>query len=123
MKADIQELKEMTDNQHNYDDDGADIPVNEKKKVEDTVRTFTEELEVAGNQLVGRIKELVEEGNVRRLIIKNVNDEVLLEIPLTIGAAIGGAIAIMTPVWAAVGALAALVIRVKIEIVREVDAE
>lgn len=112
----------MTDQQHNYDEETVDIPVNEKKKsAEDTVRTFTEELEVAGNQLVGRIKELIEEGNVRRLIIKNMNDEVLLEIPLTIGAAIGGVIAIMTPVWAAVGALAALVVRVKIEIVREVD--
>lgn len=114
----------MTDEQRNPEEETTEIPFNEKKKkVEDNVRTFTEELEVAGNQLVGRIKELVEEGNVRRLIIKNVNDEVLLEIPLTIGAAIGGAIAIMTPVWAAVGALAALVIRVKIEIVREVDSE
>jgi hypothetical protein len=87
-------------------------------------RTFSEELEVAGNQVVGRVQELVKEGNVRRLIIRNPEDQVLLEMPLTIGAVGVGAIAVAAPWLAALGAFAALAARVKIEVVREVaDAE
>lgn len=84
-------------------------------------RTFTEEIEVAGNQVVERVQELVKEGNVRRLIIRNPDDKVLLEMPLTVGAVAGGAIALAAPWLAALGAFAALVARVKIEIVREID--
>jgi Domain of unknown function (DUF4342) len=86
-------------------------------------KTLTEELEVAGNQAVERVKELVSEGNVRRLIIKNTDDNVLIEMPLTVGAVAGGAIVLAAPWLAALGAFAALVARVKIEIVREVDSE
>jgi hypothetical protein len=86
-------------------------------------KTFTEELEVAGNQAVERVKELVAEGNVRRLIIKNTEDDVLIEMPLTVGAVAGGALVLAAPWLAALGAFAALVARVKIEIVREVDSE
>ncbi|MFN8560503.1 MAG: DUF4342 domain-containing protein [Anaerolineae bacterium] len=65
-------------------------------------RTFNEELEVAGNQLVERVKELIEEGNVRRLIIRNPEGRTLLEIPLTFGAVAGGALVIFFgPVLAA----------------------
>ncbi len=83
-------------------------------------KTLTEELEVAGNQAVERVKELVAQGNVRRLIIKNTEDDVLIEMPLTVGAVAGGAIVLAAPWLAALGAFAALVARVKIEIVREV---
>jgi hypothetical protein len=86
-------------------------------------KTFTEELEVAGNQAVERVKELVAEGNIRRLIIKNTEDDVLIEMPLTVGAVAGGAIVLAAPWLAALGAFAALVARVKIEIVREVGPE
>lgn len=86
-------------------------------------KTLTEELEVAGNQAVERVKELVSQGNVRRLIIKNTDDDVLIEMPLTVGAVAGGAIVLAAPWLAALGAFAALVARVKIEIVREVDSE
>ncbi len=48
---------------------------------------FTEQLEVAGNQLVDRVKELIEQGNVRRLIIRGPEGRVMLEVPLTVGAA------------------------------------
>jgi hypothetical protein len=68
--------------------------------------------------LVDRTKELIEEGKVRRLIIRNQEDEVLLEVPLTAGAVIGGAVTIVAPVLAALGALAALLSHVKIEVVR-----
>ena len=89
-------------------------PENKDKKY-----NIPEELEVAGNQLVDRVKELIEEGNVRRLIIRNLDGRTLLEIPLTIGVVAGGALFAFYPILAAVGALAALVARVTIEVERE----
>ena len=86
-------------------------------------RTFSEELEVAGSQLVERVRELIEEGNVRRLIIRNQEGRTLLEIPLTVGAVAGGAILVfLGPVMAALAVVGALVARLKIEIVREEPA-
>ena len=82
-------------------------------------RNFNEELEVAGSQLVERVKELIEEGNVRRLIIRNPDGRTLIEIPLTFGAVAGGALLIFYPVLAGLAAVGALLARVKIEIVRE----
>jgi len=83
-------------------------------------RTFNEELEVAGSQLVERVKELIEEGDVRRLIVRNQEGRTLLEIPLTIGAVAGGAILMaFGPVLAALAVIGALVAKLKIEIVRE----
>jgi len=64
-----------------------------------------EQLEVSGDEVVAKVKELVHEGNVRRLILKNEEGRTLLEIPLTLGV-IG---AVLLPVWAALGAAAALV--------------
>jgi Domain of unknown function (DUF4342) len=66
--------------------------------------TRTEEIRISGDQLLGKAKELVREGNVRRLMIKNADGHTLIEIPLTVGV-IGAA---LLPVWAAIGAVAAL---------------
>ena len=85
----------------------------------DSKRTFNEELEVAGSQLVERVRALIEEGNVRRLIIRNPEGRTLLEIPLTIGAVAGSVLAFWSPVLAAIAVVGALVARIKIEIVRE----
>lgn len=63
-----------------------------------------EEHKVSGTKLLERIKELVHEGNARRIIIKNEDGHTLIEIPLTFGVV---GVALM-PVWAAVGAIAAL---------------
>jgi hypothetical protein len=82
-------------------------------------RTVFEEIELEGRQLVDRVRELIAEGNVRRLIIKDQEGKYLLEIPLTVGVVAGGVFALTAPVWAALGALAALVAKVKIEVVRE----
>lgn len=73
---------------------------------------------MAGSELVERTKELIEEGNVRRLIIRAQDEKVLLEVPLTAGVAVGGVVTIVAPVLAALGAMAALLARVKVEIVR-----
>ena len=81
-------------------------------------RDWTEELTVTGQELVERVKKLVAEGNVRRLIIRKPDGESLLEIPLTAGVVAGGAVTIMAPVLAALGALAALLTEFKVEVVR-----
>lgn len=82
-------------------------------------RHINEQLEVAGNQVVDRVRQLIEEGNVRRLILRNPEGRVLLEIPLTAGVAVGGAVFWLNPLLAGLGAIAALLARVSIEIVRE----
>ena len=63
-----------------------------------------EEIRVEGDKLIAKIKEILHEGNVRRLIIKNEHDQVIMEIPLTIGV-VG---AVLLPAWVALGAIAAL---------------
>ena len=65
----------------------------------------TQEFKVSGEDLLKKVKELIKEGNARRIIIKNDKGDTMLEVPLTIGA-VG---AIIAPILAAVGALAALV--------------
>jgi hypothetical protein len=85
---------------------------------EEEEHTITEQIEIAASELVDRTKELIEEGNVRRLIIRNPDDEVLLEVPLTTGVAVGGVVTLIAPVLAALGAMAALLTHVKVEIVR-----
>ena len=81
-------------------------------------KTFTEELKLKGSELVSRIKELVKEGNVRKVVIKKESGEVLFEIPLNAGVAVGGAVTLMAPVIAAIGAGAALLTNVRLEIQR-----
>src|SRR3712207_4161179 len=88
------------------------------RATEEDEHTWTEQIEIAGSELVDRTKELINEGNVRRLIIRNQDDEVLLEVPLTTGVAVGGVVTLVAPVLAALGALAALLTHVKVEIVR-----
>ena len=73
-----------------------------------------EKYRVAGEKLLEKVKELVHEGNVRRLVIKNEEDRTLIEIPFTIGV-VGAA---LWPVWAAIGAIAALVANCSIEVER-----
>lgn len=63
-----------------------------------------EEVKVTGEALVGAIRQLLHEGNIRRLTIKNDEGKTLIEIPLTIGV-VG---VLLLPVWAAIGAIAAL---------------
>ena len=69
---------------------------------EDEVHTT--EYNVQGDGLVAKLKEILHQGNIRRIIIKNDEGRPLIEIPLTFGV-VG---AMLAPVWAAVGAIAAL---------------
>ena len=76
--------------------------VDDEVQIEEEVQT--EEHKVEGEGLIAKIKELIHEGNITRIIIKNDEGRTLIEIPLTIGV-VGIALA---PVWAAVGAIGAL---------------
>jgi hypothetical protein len=80
-------------------------------------KTWTEEIKVQGEGLVAKIKELVHEGNVRHVTIKNEDDKVVLEFPLTLGV-VG---ALLLPTLAAIGAVAALVTNCTIVVVRTED--
>lgn len=86
-------------------------------------RTVVEEIEVAGSQLVDRVKELAKEGSVRRMKIVADDGDVFLETPLNIGLAVGGVVALAAPWIAILGAIAALVTKVKIEVEREEETE
>lgn len=74
---------------------------------------WTEKMQIQGTELVGKVKELVREGNVRKIVVKQ-EDRVVFEFPLTLGA-IG---AIIAPQLAALGAVAALLTKCTIEIER-----
>ena len=63
-----------------------------------------EEFRVCGEEVLKKVKELIKQGNIRRIIIKNEEGKTLVEFPLTIGV-VGAA---LIPVWAAIGAAAAL---------------
>lgn len=74
-----------------------------------------EEFVVSSENLLKRVKELVHEGNVRRIQIKDNNGHPLIEIPLSVGV-IG---ALLVPVWAAVGAIAVFAANFTVVVTRE----
>lgn len=77
----------------------------------------TEEFKVTGEELLKKVKEIIAEGNVRRLTVRNKDGKDLVVLPLTLGV-VGIALA---PVLAAVGAIAALVTECTIVVEREDD--
>lgn len=95
---------------------GAELPENAQycHRCGAPVGTEREEFYINSDHLVEKIKELIHEGNVTRVIVKDENDKLLLEIPVTIGV-IGVLIA---PWLAALGAIAALATRCKIIVER-----
>jgi len=80
-------------------------------------KTRHEEFKITGGEIIDRIKELIHQGNIRRIIIKNENEETLVEIPLTLGL-VGAA---LLPILAAVGAIGALVARMTIVVEKVVE--
>ena len=73
-----------------------------------------EKYKITGDKLISTIKELIHEGNVRHVVIKNDEGRTLIEFPVSIG--IAGAV--LLPVWAAIGAVAAIVTQCTVEIER-----
>lgn len=81
--------------------------------------TLVQQIEVAGDELVSRIKDLVKDGKSKRVVIKSAEGHELLTLPLNVGVVGGGVMALAAPLLAAVGAIAALVSRVTLEVVQE----
>ena len=77
-----------------------------------------EEFVVSGDTLVAKIRELLHEGNIRKISLQTVDGSTLIEVPLMFGVAGVAAAALIAPVWAAIGAIAALVARLKIVVER-----
>jgi hypothetical protein len=76
-----------------------------------------EEFQVKGEELIGKVKELIREGNVRRIVIVREDGSTIIEIPLTIGV-VG---ALLLPMLAAVGAVAAMVTNCTIRVERKAE--
>jgi hypothetical protein len=75
----------------------------------------TEEFRVNGEELLAKIKQLIHEGNVRRVIIKNAEGKTIMEVPLTLGV-VG---AVLAPSLVAIGAIAALVTEATVLVEKE----
>lgn len=75
-----------------------------------------EEFSVSGDELLGRVKKLIAEGNVRRITIRDKQGKTIVEMPLTVGV-VG---AVLAAPLAAIGAIAALVTECTIAVEREV---
>lgn len=80
-----------------------------------------EEFKISGVELLAKVKEIIAAGKARKIIIRNENDESLLEIPLHIGAPVAVVGALVAPVLVAVGALAALLTKCSVVVVKKSD--
>jgi len=76
-----------------------------------------EEFKISGEDVVKKLKEVVKAGNIRKIIIKNEQGKVLVEFPLTVGV-VGAA---LLPIWAAIGAVVALVTKCTIVVENKTD--
>lgn len=79
---------------------------------------YTEEVKVSGKRLLETLKEIVHQGNVRRIVIKNAEGRTVLDVPLTAGV-VGAA---LLPFWAAVGGIAALTVHYTVVVERAESA-
>jgi len=85
-------------------------------------RTIVETIEVTGTQVIDQVKRLVQEGNVRRLRVSARDGHFSLDVPVTIGVLVGGAVALSAPWLALLGVIAGLVAHATIEVEREEPA-
>jgi len=83
------------------------------------MKTFFEEVKVLGNELVDKVKALIHEGNVRRIIIKDEHGHTFVEIPVSV-AAVG---AVLAPHHAALGALPPMAGKIKIVVEKSPEPE
>lgn len=85
----------------------------------DEEKVRTEEYRVSADETVAKVKELIAEGNIRRIIIQSEEGKNLIEFPLTVGVAAAAGVLFLAPLLAAVGALAAIVTDLTIVVERE----
>ena len=79
-------------------------------------QSYQESFRVSGEEILSKIKEIIQEGNARRIIIKNEKEETIMEFPLTVGA-IG---VVLAPIYAAIGTIAALAMKCTIIVEKKV---
>ena len=79
--------------------------------------SYTEEIKVAGSKLKSTLKNIIREGNVRRIVIKNASGRTVLDVPLSAGV-VGAA---LLPLWAAVAGIAALAANYTIVVERDLS--
>ncbi|NEO21350.1 MULTISPECIES: DUF4342 domain-containing protein [unclassified Moorena] len=104
-------MNEPTDQQINNHSNSVEADVQPKVSVE--------EFSISGNDLIDKVKDLINQGNIRRIMIKNEQDRILLEIPLTFGV-LGGVTAIFLAPWLLpLGAIGALAARLKVVVERK----
>jgi len=82
---------------------------------------FVEELRVSGENVVEKVRELIEQGNVRRLIVRKSNGETIVELPLTPSVIGAGALLIFAPMLTMLAGVVAYLAEVKIEVVRQAE--
>jgi len=113
----VSEVNEEHGGQAEAEVDGVEVEVEVETEEAAADDEAKEEYKVCGEDLLSRVKQLVREGNVRRITIRSDEGNTLIEIPLAIGV-VG---AMLLPVWAAVGAIAALVTNCTIAVERRED--
>ena len=90
------------------------LPLNSNVVQVMKLESLVEEIQVLGRDLVDKVRELIHEGNVQRIVVKDEHGNTFVEIPVTV-AAVG---AILAPLLAAIGAISALVAKFTIVVVR-----
>lgn len=87
----------------------------EEENKKEKVKTMKEEFKASGKEVLEKIKKIVKEGNVRRIIVKSDKGNTIIEFPLTVGV-VGAA---LLPIWAAIGTILALVANCTIVVEKE----
>ena len=82
-------------------------------------KTIIEEIEVAGHNLIEQIKGLIKEGNVRQIKLRAADGDFSLEVPVTVGVIVGSVLVVSAPWLAILGVIAAMITKLRIEVVRE----
>ena len=82
-----------------------------------------EEFKINGPELLAKVKEIIEAGKARKIIIKNENGDSLLEIPLHVGVPVAALSVIVAPVLVAVGAAAAFLTKCSVVVVKKNEGE
>ncbi len=80
---------------------------------------MVDQFKVKGEELLKKVREIVHEGNIRRIIIKDDKGNPYIELPLTLGVAA----AVLAPAWAAIGALAAMASNFTVEVVKNEEKD
>lgn len=94
------------------------MPKKQTESKQNAEETRTEEFEISGDEVVAKIKELLHEGSVRRLIVQTNEGKTLFELPLSLGLAGAAAGVILAPVLTALGIAVAIMAKVKIRVQR-----